>query len=269
MKKLLAATAFAALATAAIPANAAIIDFTNIQATWQNPTGGSSVSYSGNGTDNATISWGTPSGQSQKSSYTFTAAANPSFTVNPPAGSAVGTIGTFTHNNFPISSGSGITGVQLLFNTDVLIDGALYGNVSFVYDFSHWETPNSANPCGNGGSNYAGVNVNGCADQVRVNFNQQSDSFTITDGDTDYIYALDVFGFMLGGNPMTEFWTVENQSNTAYLRANVVLYSEAGNNPGEPTPGIPEPATWAMLIAGFGLVGTSLRRRRMQDKATA
>ncbi len=29
-----------------------------------------------------------------------------------------------------------------------------------------------------------------------------------------------------------------------------------------PTAGVPEPATWAMMIAGFGLVGASLRRRR-------
>jgi hypothetical protein len=29
----------------------------------------------------------------------------------------------------------------------------------------------------------------------------------------------------------------------------------------EPTEAVPEPATWAMLIAGFGLVGASLRRR--------
>ena len=32
----------------------------------------------------------------------------------------------------------------------------------------------------------------------------------------------------------------------------------------EPGPGgVPEPATWAMLIAGFGLVGAALRRRRV------
>ena len=25
-------------------------------------------------------------------------------------------------------------------------------------------------------------------------------------------------------------------------------------------PGVPEPATWAMMVAGFGLVGTAVRR---------
>jgi hypothetical protein len=37
------------------------------------------------------------------------------------------------------------------------------------------------------------------------------------------------------------------------------VYIIAGN---PPLPAIPEPATWAMLIAGFGLVGAAMRRRQ-------
>lgn len=29
-----------------------------------------------------------------------------------------------------------------------------------------------------------------------------------------------------------------------------------------PTPGVPEPAAWAMMLGGFGLVGTAMRRRK-------
>lgn len=36
-----------------------------------------------------------------------------------------------------------------------------------------------------------------------------------------------------------------------------------GDDPGNPNPGVPEPATWAMLIAGFGMVGAAMRRRRV------
>jgi len=33
--------------------------------------------------------------------------------------------------------------------------------------------------------------------------------------------------------------------------------------PPDPPTGVPEPTTWAMMIAGFGLVGARMRRRRM------
>ncbi len=35
----------------------------------------------------------------------------------------------------------------------------------------------------------------------------------------------------------------------------------------EPAGGVPEPASWALLIAGFGLVGTAARRRRLASIA--
>jgi len=40
--------------------------------------------------------------------------------------------------------------------------------------------------------------------------------------------------------------------------SNAVLYSTGA----PPPPGVPEPATWALMIGGFGMVGATLRRRR-------
>ena len=36
-----------------------------------------------------------------------------------------------------------------------------------------------------------------------------------------------------------------------------------------PTPGIPQPDTWVMLVAGFGFMGLALRRRPRIDKASS
>ncbi|MFN7175352.1 MAG: PEPxxWA-CTERM sorting domain-containing protein, partial [Thermaurantiacus sp.] len=49
-----------------------------------------------------------------------------------------------------------------------------------------------------------------------------------------------------------------------------VFLSAIGNGGGGGGGGvIPEPATWAMLIAGFGLVGGAARRRRASGAETA
>ena len=249
----IASLAVAAAAAFATPASAAVVDFTNIKATWFDAvTTGGGVTYTGNGTSSAKVRWGNSQGQGQ-SGYDFESIAIPSLSVSPPGGSAETSIGVFRHHNNPIT-GTSLTSIKLMFNTDILIDSNPYGNVTFVYSFTHDETTNSLNPCPYGGANNQGVNINGCADKVTVNFNQQSDGFTI-DG---YEYALDVFGFLVGGNPATNFLTVEKKTNEAYLRGKLVLYSEAG--------GVPEPATWATLIVGFGLIGVSARRRKAEPR---
>ena len=38
-------------------------------------------------------------------------------------------------------------------------------------------------------------------------------------------------------------------------------------NPGGFTPGVPEPAAWAMMVSGFGLVGVAMRRTRSDEAA--
>jgi hypothetical protein len=250
MRTILAAAVAAAIA---VPASAAVVTFENIKGTWSDPIGGDDISYSGNGTGNAKIRWGDVGHNDPQSGYDFKAISIPGLTVLPPSGSAVANIAEFRHQNYPIGAGSGISGVTLTFNTDVKLDGAFLKNVSFVYNFSHTETPNSANPCAFGGANNQGVNSNGCADRVLVNFNSQSDFFEIG----GLKYALDVVGFLVGDDPATAFLTKEEKSNKAYLQGKVVLYSDA-------VEGVPEPATWAMLIMGFGLVGVAARRRNGQ-----
>lgn len=52
--------------------------------------------------------------------------------------------------------------------------------------------------------------------------------------------------------------------NVRNFSSGPALYSFPPVVPPPPPPGaIPEPGTWAMLIAGFGVVGASLRRRRV------
>ena len=44
--------------------------------------------------------------------------------------------------------------------------------------------------------------------------------------------------------------------------ANYVVFDDVTFGSATPGPGVPEPATWALMIAGFGMVGSALRRRR-------
>lgn len=250
MSILKALVAASAIVSAPAMATVTNISFTNVKATWLSPTGGSNITYSGQNTDSAKILWGSGTTNGQKSGYQFETDIPVISVDTDTQTSGITSIGTFTHYNYPINSGSGITGVKLQLTMDVDVDGTLVQGVNFVYAFNHWETPNSNNPCANGGSNNQGINSNGCADNVKVNFLQESGFFTINDIE----YALDVQGFLVGNDPATSFWTRENATNVAELRGQVVLRSVAG--------AVPEPTTWAMMIGGFAIAGASLRRRK-------
>lgn len=246
--------ASALIVGASTAAAASTVNFTNItggffDGTLVNPLTAPAITYTGVDTMNTGASWGIAAGFGQ-SGYNFATAGAITTAVTPPSGvSPTVTLGTFQHVNFPINSGTSIAGISLRFNADVDVDGVSQGNRSFLYRFVHEETPNAANPCAAGGANGVGVNINGCADRVAVNFIAQSDSFDIG----GVAYTLDVIGFVTGGGaPVTSFLTVERLTNEAFIVGRLTEYAAA----------VPEPATWSLLIGGFALTGSAMRRRR-------
>lgn len=81
------------------------------------------------------------------------------------------------------------------------------------------------------------------------------------------MFGNDAFGFLtydiayggvvqtveIGGNPSDPDDILYSGGGTVYA-----IYGSALNG------AVPEPATWAMMITGFGLVGASMRRRRIE-----
>jgi opacity protein-like surface antigen len=256
MRMLASAAAIAAATALATPAAAVTLIVDPITATWSNVLGGANLENINPGTADTTIRWGGNVPTNQKSGYNYTAAAVPINVAVVVNGSSAGfNLGTFTHFNNPIPSGTSITGATLTVTYGLAIDDGVnpivnLGLKNSVFLFDHWETPNADNPCADGGANGVGVNSNGCADRVRVSLDAgASDFFTINDVD----YFLTIAGFTVDGIGKTVFWTREQAENPAQLLGSVTARGV--------TPTIPEPATWAMLIAGFGMVGLGMRRR--------
>ncbi len=108
----------------------------------------------------------------------------------------------------------------------------------------------SANPDGGLGTKQVTVSVGG------VN---QDFFYTLTGANThgNMGYALETLNFVSLGGPTT----LSFQSDTAGSFGGVIGGVEVS--------AIPEPATWTMLLLGFGAIGWSLRSRRRSDALTA
>jgi len=98
------------------------------------------------------------------------------------------------------------------------------------------------------------------ADEVALNFTDQfgdvfSQSFAITSGQ-NFFSALAIDNQFITN---VSFQLNGNVQDARQFRIGGIGIIPEGDGSGDV---IPEPQTWAMLIVGFGLVGTSMRRRK-------
>lgn len=245
MKRLVTAVVAATVMSLGGAAHAATITFNPILATWGAPTGGANINYAGQGTAKAEVNWGTGGPGGAQSGYEFLATGVP-LNVAPVPPDQNFTLGTFTHHNNPIDSGTSITAVSLTISTTVFVDGNSQGVKNFVFDFKHFETTNNANPCADGGAQGVGVNVSGCADEVSVTPNADTDVFNVG----GVAYTLHITGFQVNGLDVESFWTMESAANPAQLLGQVSAV----------VPPVPEPTS--LVLVGLGLVGLGARLRR-------
>jgi hypothetical protein len=226
-------------------AQASQITITSIQSSWTkqsivDPTGAGG-NLTGNGTNE--IRWGTPfpGFDGQKSGFKFEQTAQGT-TQN---ADTEFNVGVFTHMNRVIFQNQYLQSAQLNMTVKAMFDGV---ERTFVtsYMFSLWETPNLAQPCANKADNWVGVNQSGCADRVQLLKNDSLEDQFVINGLT---YEFELFGFEKG----SEFWTIEDRDNHAWLKARF-------NVSGQPLSPIPLPAGAWLLLGGLG--GLALLRRR-------
>ena len=214
------------------------------------------------GLNTNSVSWGTPYNgtvagdpNGKQSGYSFVGAAAGTIQTNTNFN-----LGTFTHNNFVINSGTSIMSARLSVSVNLMI-GSVNKVVNTAFDFLHDETNNLSSVCKNGAANGSGDNVNGCADNVKILNNTASDQTVEIDG---FNYILEITGFTVAGQFFNEFWTIENQANAAVLQARFTLVGPTGGGGGgEPPPApVPLPAAGWLMLAGLGALSAARTRRK-------
>lgn len=148
-------------------------------------------------------------------------------------------IGTLTYFNGTVAFGTEVTSVDLSLST--VFTTPTIPTVSNAFTLSVVTTPNTGDP-------------NADADYLNLPTSFGASDFVI--GGTTYHVALTGFGNVVGdgflASNATQLHVREGASATADLFAEVTSRTSAA----------PEPASWALMLIGFGGIGTAIRRGR-------
>ncbi|WP_148254906.1 retention module-containing protein [Aidingimonas lacisalsi] len=176
-----------------------------LTAGWANVSGGSGVNIDNQpaGQDDV-VSW---DGTGSTSNYTFDdnddLTGTQSVSVN-----SMFELGEFTHNNFSISSDSGIHSVDLNLSLDIVING-YEATIDHTINFDHYETPNS------GSDPRDIVTINNASAIVPI-------EITTDSGETE-TYNFQIVGFLdQNGDEVDQVRTEEGASNSFKLMGQLV-----------------------------------------------
>jgi PEP-CTERM motif len=221
----------------------AVVTLNNSAAHFNSAVGGANVNFSNLDTlpGNEIVRWGDPVTPGLQSGLAFATAAPQVITAN-----VQFTLGNLAFSNFPVFGGTAISQVDLDITSSLDVDGTPLSAGPFLFTIGVDETPNVL-PC-----TYPSTTP--CSDRILISAGPQSSTFNLG-GET---LTLFIDGFLdSGGNAQTSFIAQESMTTTATLVGRFAVADNA----------VPEPATWAMMIGGFGLVGGSMRAARRRQRA--
>lgn len=93
--------------------------------------------------------------------------------------------------------------------------------------------------------------LSGCNNASGINSGQTLSGFTVLDTGTSILSALPWFAYAYNGVDTNNDGHFYSDTNPGFEGQAALVISA-----------VPEPATWALMLLGFGAVGVSLRRRR-------